>query len=65
MQDQDVEAFAKSLEAQTGIVVELVSEIWSSIEASRYSENPADHNDASAAAVILQRYLDGLRLSTG
>ena len=33
-------------------------EAMSSIEASRYAEKGNEHDDAAAAAVILQRYLD-------
>jgi putative Holliday junction resolvase len=43
-----------------GLSVESGFEAWSSIEASR--ESGHDHDDASAAAIILQRYLDGLRM---
>jgi len=53
-----VEAFAAALKERGGIPVELVSEIFSSVEAGRYSEKSTDHNDASAAAIILQRFLD-------
>ncbi|QQG37991.1 MAG: pre-16S rRNA-processing nuclease YqgF [Candidatus Kaiserbacteria bacterium] len=41
-----------------GIPVELVPESWSSQEAARFAPPGSPHNDAAAAAVILQRYLD-------
>ena len=38
--------------------VHVVSEAWSSIEAARFAPKGAEHNDAAAAAIILQRFLD-------
>ena len=55
---QAVEKFKQSLANVSGIPVELVPEIWSSIEASRYAEKGNEHSDAAAAAIILQRFLD-------
>ena len=55
-----VEDFADVLHAYTAIPVSFVPEIWSSVEAARFSQD-TKRNDASAAAIILQRYLDGLR----
>ena len=40
------------------IDVHVVSEAWSSVEAARFAPKGAEHNDASAAAIILQRFLD-------
>lgn len=48
--------FVRLLSEKTSVPVERVFEAWSSIEASRFSGKP--HDDASAAAIILQRYLD-------
>ena len=52
------ESFVVKLEAETKLPIERVWEIWSSIEASRYAEKGNEHNDAAAAAIILQRFLD-------
>lgn len=54
----EAESFVSKLEAEMKLPVERVWELWSSIEASRYAEKGNEHNDASAAAIILQRYLD-------
>ncbi len=54
----EAEAFVVALERETKLPVERVWEAWSSIEASRYAPEGKTHDDASAAAVILQRYLD-------
>ena len=59
----EADAFASALKERLGVPVERVSEASSSIEASRYAQKGNEHNDASAAAVILQRYLD-MRVST-
>ena len=55
---KEAEAFVVALEAETKLPVEHVWEMWSSIEASRYAEKSNEHNDASAAAIILQRFLE-------
>ena len=52
------EAFVEALQKALAIPVERVWEMWSSIEASRYAPEGKGHDDASAAAVILQRFLD-------
>ena len=52
------EEFVVALEKTLAIPVERVWEMWSSIEASRYAPEGQEHNDASAAAIILQRFLD-------
>lgn len=57
----EAEKFAAELRAR-GISTQFVPELWSSVEAARYNGG-RDHNDASAAAIILQRFLDGLRQS--
>lgn len=54
----EAEAFTAKLRELTGIPVELAFEAGSSIEASRYAPRGEEHNDAAAAAIILQRYLD-------
>lgn len=51
--------FANQLHGRYGVAVELVDERGSSLEAQeQLASNQPDH--AEAAAVILQRYLDGL-----
>jgi len=56
--------FANQLRGRYGIEVELVDERGSSMEAqAMLGTNEAD--DAMAAAVILQRYLDGLPRQAG
>jgi putative Holliday junction resolvase len=56
--------FANQLRGRYGIEVELVDERGSSMEAqAMLGTNEAD--DAVAAAVILQRYLDGLPRQAG
>jgi putative Holliday junction resolvase len=53
--------FANQLRGRFGVVVVLVDERGSSIEAQELLGSNAD-DDAQAAAVILQRYLDALDL---
>ena len=55
---QKAEQFVQKLAQATATPVELASELWSSIEASRYAPKGEEHNNAAAAAIILQRYLD-------
>ncbi len=52
------ETFVSGLEAACSVPVERVWELWSSIEASRYAPEGKGHDDAAAAAIILQRFLD-------
>lgn len=54
----EAEAFADALARGSGKRVARAPEMWSSIEASRYAPKGSEHNDAAAAAVILQRFLD-------
>ena len=54
----EAESFVAALQKTFDVSVERVWEMWSSIEASRYAPEGKEHNDASAAAIILQRYLD-------
>ncbi len=49
--------FADAL-ARAGLSVERVWEAGSSVEASRYAPPGSEHDDAAAAAIILQRFLD-------
>ena len=55
---KEAEGFMQTLKAHTGVDVEGVWEAWSSVEASRFAPKGKEHDDAAAAAVILQRYLD-------
>lgn len=64
---EDIEQFKKNLEELTGLPAEFESEFFSSAQAarqfapeqkSRKQVPPQDKLDASAAAVILQSYLD-------
>lgn len=54
----DAERFAEALEEHAQVPVKKIFEIWSSVEASRYADKGKEHDDASAAAVILQRFLE-------
>lgn len=54
---EEMERFVTAL-ASSGAKVERAWEAGSSIEASRYAPEGESHNDAAAAAVILQRYID-------
>lgn len=55
---RETEAFIERLRDETNLPVEGAWEAGSSIEASRYAPEGAPHDDAAAAAIILQRYLD-------
>ncbi|MDP2648662.1 MAG: Holliday junction resolvase RuvX [Patescibacteria group bacterium] len=53
----EAERFTEDLK-RLGLPVSLVSEAWSSVEVSRYAPKGSEHDDAAAAAFILQRFLD-------
>jgi putative Holliday junction resolvase len=55
---EEAEAFIEDLARETRLPVSRVFEVFSSIEASRYAPKGQGHDDAAAAAVILQRFLD-------
>jgi putative Holliday junction resolvase len=55
----EADAFIGRLETAVSVPVVRAWEGWSAIEASRYAPKGEEHNDAAAAAIILQRYLDG------
>ncbi len=57
---KEAEDFAELLSKHTRLVVHRVREAWSSMEASRFAPKGKEHDDAAAAAIILQRYLDTL-----
>ncbi len=50
--------FVKTLGEETRLPIERQWEAGSSIEANAYIPDGKGHDDASAAAIILQRYLD-------
>jgi putative holliday junction resolvase len=54
---EEANAFAESLGKFSGVQVRLVREAWSSAEAGRFAPKGV-HDDAAAAAIILQRHLD-------
>ena len=57
---KDADAFAAQLATHTGLPVHRMREAWSSHEAARFAPKGKEHDDTAAAAIILQRYLDGL-----
>lgn len=52
------QAFSDELAQKSGLPVERAWEVWSSIEAGRFAPKGKEHDDAAAAAFILQRFLD-------
>lgn len=60
----DADAFASALVAAlsvgAAVPVRRAPEAWSSAEAARFAPAGKKHDDASAAAIILQRFLDGV-----
>lgn len=54
----EADLFIEELKRATGKPVARAFEAWSSVEASRYAPKGREHDDAAAAAIILQRYLD-------
>lgn len=57
---KDMEALGEALKHHTGLPVSFVREAWSSYEAARFAPKGREHDDAAAAAIILQRFLDAL-----
>jgi putative Holliday junction resolvase len=55
---KEADKFAFDLLALVKIPLHRVREAWSSQEAARYAPQGKKHNDSSAAAIILQRFLD-------
>ena len=55
--------FVKKLEQNISVPVARAREAWSSQEAARFAPQGDKHNDASAAAIILQRFLDSRKKS--
>lgn len=54
----EADAFAESLKMHLRLPVHRVREAWSTVEASRFAPKGKEHDDAAAAAIILQRFLD-------
>lgn len=54
----EADAFADALAAASAVPLHRALEAWSSMEAARYAPNGKKHDDAAAAAIILQRFLD-------
>ena len=50
--------FIEELREKLDIPVRRGFEAWSSVEAARYAPKGQKHDDAAAAAIILQRFLD-------
>jgi len=61
----EAERFTRELGERVDIPIKPAFEMWSSIEASRYSQKESEHNDAAAASIILQRFLDMQGRSNG
>ncbi len=59
---ESIRSFKKELEERLGLPVVLEQEFWSSVEARRF-QGKTSGLDASAAAIILQRFLDKQRES--
>lgn len=59
---KEANAFAASVQRFTRLPVEMVREAFSSAEAARFAPKGKEHDDAAAAAIILQRYLDARRV---
>lgn len=55
---KEAEDFAAALHAHAHVPVHLSREAWSTVEAARFAPKGKEHDDAAAAAIILQRYLD-------
>lgn len=54
----EADNFIAALQASTAVEVIPVTEVWSSVEASRYAPKGEMRDDSAAAAIILQRYLE-------
>lgn len=50
--------FIEELRSATAVPIHRGFEAWSSVEASRYAPKRQKRDDAAAAAIILQRFLD-------
>jgi putative Holliday junction resolvase len=59
------DAFVEKLKETTKLPVERSWEVWSTMEVSKLATKGHEHDDASAAAFILQRYLDMKKQAPG
>ena len=59
------DAFVEKVATATGLPVERSWEVWSTMEVSKLATKGHEHDDASAAAFILQRFLDMKKQSPG
>ncbi|TSC87034.1 MAG: Holliday junction resolvase-like protein [Parcubacteria group bacterium Gr01-1014_8] len=55
---EEAEQFMSDLAGAINLQVHRVREAWSSVEASRFAPKGKERDDAAAAAIILQRFLD-------
>jgi len=55
---EQADAFVEAIKKQTGLPMERSWEAWSSIEVGKLAPKGHEHDDAAAAAFILQRFLD-------
>lgn len=55
---EEAENFIQALRSAVAINILPVTEMWSSVEASRYAPKGEMRDDSAAAAIILQRYLE-------
>ena len=59
------DAFVEKLKETVKLPVERSWEVWSTMEVSKLATKGHEHDDASAAAFILQRFLDMKKQSPG
>lgn len=59
----EADAFVENLKQATSVPIQRTREAFSSQEAARFAPPGEKHNDASAAAIILQRFLDARKKS--
>lgn len=55
---EEAELFGAALAGALAVPLERAYEVASSVEAARFAPDGKQHDDAAAAAVILQRYFD-------
>jgi len=55
--EDDIDVFVLKLEERLNVIIHREKEFWTSVEARRF-QGSSKRVDASAAALILQRYLD-------
>ena len=60
---REIMPFAEELKKETGLPLEFMNEVYSSQEAARITGDNSE-NDAAAAALVLQSYLDRAHPST-